>query len=54
MGKTLGVWHQPVGGGHGCVTLEEVSEAKAEREDLISQNQAGRAQGLAVGAGKSS
>lgn len=41
-------------GGHGFVTVEQVSEAKGEREDLGSQNQAGRAQGLADGAGKSS
>lgn len=51
--RALGAWHQTVGeGGHGCVTLEEASEAKGEREDLISQNGAGRAQGLAAGEGK--
>lgn len=55
MGKAGGAWHQPGGeGNHGCVTVEEGSEAKGEREDLGSQNQAGRAQGLADGAGKSS
>lgn len=36
------------------VPVEELSEAKGEREDLGSQKQAGRAQGLADGAEKSS
>lgn len=36
------------------VTVEELSEAQGEREDLGSQNRAGRAQGLADGAEKSS
>jgi len=42
--RALGIRHQPAGeGGHVCVTLEKATEAKGEREDLISQNGAGRA-----------
>lgn len=39
-------------GGRGRVSSEEASEAKGERDDLIPQNSAGRARGLAAGAGK--
>lgn len=57
MGKAPGGWQQPGGeGGHGCAPEEEeeVREAKGEKENLGSQNQAGRAQGLADGAAKRS